>query len=380
MRCLTMIGLLLGLGVPLCPATAQQPDAAGATTGNAAVQYWQAFALLPTLDKDEEKKVEDWNKVPLDAAVRKMTAACEASLMYLHRAAKLDRCDWGLDYNDGVSLLLPHLTKARSLARLAALDARQKFEQGDSKTAIEDVMSMMKLARHIEREPIMISVLVGYAIEDMTIELAGQYIPKYKAEFAAVAPQLKALPQGATIEQTLAVEKKFMAEWTIRKVREAEQKKPGSWRDLWKSMLEGSYIPDAVRNVGSAEEVIKLTQELLPVYDELAKVAALPKEQFDRQYPAFKKKTEAANPMAGVLLPAVDKFLAKERRLQARRAMLASAINVVQGGAEKIQQSRDPFGDGPFEYRATDKGFELESKLTFDNQPVKLIVGPPSKQ
>ena len=29
--------------------------------------------------------------------------------MYLHRGAKLPRCDWSLDYEDGVSLRLPHL-------------------------------------------------------------------------------------------------------------------------------------------------------------------------------------------------------------------------------------------------------------------------------
>ena len=161
----------------------------------------------------------------------------------------------------------------------------------------------------------MISVLVGYAIEDITIELSARYIPQFKAEFAAAVPTLKALPAGATMDQTLGVEKKFMAEWVIRKVREAEQKKPGSWRELWKGMLEGSPVPDELRNVSSAEQVIKLTQDLLPVYDELGKLSKLPKDQFDRQYPDFKKKAETANPLAALLLPAVDRFLDKERQL-----------------------------------------------------------------
>jgi len=35
----------------------------------------------------------------------------------------------------------------------------------------------------------------------------------------------------------------------------------------------------------------------------------------------------------------------------------------MQLAAEKLKDSKDPFGDGPFEYRALDKGFELKSKL-----------------
>jgi hypothetical protein len=47
------------------------------------------------------------------------------------------------------------------------------------------------------------------------------------------------------------------------------------------------------------------------------------------------------------------------------------------GIAEEIQ---DPFGDGPFEYRALDKGFELKSKLLHHEKPVTLTVGQGRKE
>ena len=100
-------------------AQAQTPGAKADLAPNAAVQYWQAFAQMPTFDKDQEKLLADWNTVSLnDAAVKSLITGSRASLMYLHRGAKMRHCDWGLDYNDGISLMLPHIAKARDLAAL----------------------------------------------------------------------------------------------------------------------------------------------------------------------------------------------------------------------------------------------------------------------
>jgi hypothetical protein len=71
----------------------------------------------------------------------------------------------------------------------------------------------------------------------------------------------------------------------------------------------------------------------------------------------------------------MDKYVAAQRRSQAQMAILKAALAVVQGGPEKVKEFRDPFGDGSFEYRRLDTGFELKSKLLFKDQPVTLTVG-----
>ena len=96
-----LAGLALG-----APASAQTPARAD---GNAAIKYWQAFGLLPALDKDQEKVLHEWDKAPLDAAALKLIEQSKNSLEYLHRGARLPRCDWALDYEDGIGLLFPHL-------------------------------------------------------------------------------------------------------------------------------------------------------------------------------------------------------------------------------------------------------------------------------
>jgi len=102
---------------------------------------------------------------------------------------------------------------------------------------------------------------------------------------------------------------------------------------------------------------------------------APPWKAFDADYPDFAMKAKAANPLAGYFLPAMDRVVASQRRAETQMALFKTALAVVQGGPDRLKDIKDPFGDGPFEYRALDKGFELKSKLLFKGQPVMLTVG-----
>jgi hypothetical protein len=76
----------------------------------------------------------------------------------------------------------------------------------------------------------------------------------------------------------------------------------------------------------------------------------------------------------------MDKIMARERRYQAQIALFKAALAVVQGGPGKLKDTKDPFGDGPFEYRALGKGFELKSNLCYEEKPVTLTVGQREKE
>ena len=371
--------LLVGLACPALSA-AQNPFQRTPLAENAALQYWQAFAQMQSLDKDQMKVLEEWNTVSLDdPAVKKVLDAGQSSLMYLHRGARMKQCDWGLDYGDGISMLMPHLAKARDLARLAALHGRQEFERGSPKLARGDATSIMVLARHVGRDPTMICVLVRFGIEGLAVDLFAPHVTELKAPYSQAVAMFEALPPAPGVLQTLVVEKNYFAAWIAKKLREEEARQPGAGLTLWKNFVLGADVPEAIKQL-KIEEAIKRTEDLLPVYDELAKLVALPKDQFDAQYPAFIQKAKEANPVAGLIVPAVDQLLAKERRHQARLAMSMAATAVAEGGPEKLKDIKDPFGDGPFTYRQLDKGFELQSKLLFEGQPVTLKAGQGAKK
>jgi hypothetical protein len=354
---------------------ARGADSNSDLAANAAVQYWQAIALLPTIDEQQQKIIDAWNTAPLDDAAVKLINASQASMLYLRRGSKLKHCDWGLDHNDGISMLMPHLAKCRDLARMGRLHVRYKFERGDKQGAREDATAIMALGRHVGESPVMISILVRYLIEGAAIDAVAPYVPEDKASHAQAVKMFESLPRAATLAQAILQEKKSMLVSIVQQLRDAERQKPGSWRELWKQFLDFPGIPEDLLRIESLDECVRQLEALPPVYDEMARLVELPKSEFDAKYPAFKQKTKDANPLAGTVLPAIDKILSQQHKHEARLAMLLAAIAVAEGGPEKLKEIKDPFGSGPFEYRALDKGFELKSQLLFEDKPVSLIVG-----
>ena len=367
---------------PSPPAAARAPDAGPGLGANAALKYWQAFAFLPSLDKDQEKLLESWNKVPLDGAALALLDKYRMSRADMHRAAKLPRCDWAENYDEGVRMLLPHLPKSVTLARLAALNARHEFAQGHWSEGAEDVAALLGLSHHLQMDPIMIANLVGFRTEAMAIEAAAPYLPDLKralpeAAFAALDPP----PSGATLPEMVLVEKRIGAGWMLGELKAVEGRKQGSWQAVWNEILlapsEGDARPDRdlPRTVKTFDQAVKALEGILPWYDELARVAALPREEFDARYPEVASKAKAASPVGALFLPALDRMADSQRRSQAHRSLFKAAIAVVRGGPEALKDIKDPFGDGPFAYRALDRGFELKSKLIVRGQPMTLTVG-----
>ncbi|HEY3394596.1 MAG TPA: hypothetical protein VGK58_17930 [Lacipirellulaceae bacterium] len=368
---LTAAAMLL----PCAVVAAQQVAGQSELGANAALQYWQAFAQMPALSDEQQKILDEWNTVSLkDPAVEKLVADAHKSMMYLHRAARLERCDWGLDYDDGVTLLLLHLTKARDLARLTALHARYEIERGNSKALRDDAFGMMALARHVGRDPAMVCVLVRHLIEDMVVDLTSPYVPQLKAKYADSKAMFDSLPPSSSVLDTFDMEREYFLVWIVRKIKEEEKRDPGAGLKLWKGLL-GPTAPQALKQIQSVDQAIKLTEGVIPVYDELKKLVVLPPAEFDARYPKFKQQNMKPDTLAAFLIPKIDELLAKERRSQARIAMLLAAIAVAEGGPDQLKNIDDPFGDGPFEYRKLDAGFELKSQLKYEGQPVTLTVG-----
>jgi hypothetical protein len=220
----------------------------------------------------------------------------------------------------------------------------------------------------------MICVLVRFLIEGMVVDLTAPYVPQLDAKYADSKAMFDRLPPSSNVLDTFDMEREYFLVWIVRKIKEEENRDPGAGLKLWKNML-GTEGPESLKRVQSAEEAIKLTEGVFPVYDELKTLAALPHDEFDARYPKFQQENIKPDTIAAFLIPQIDNLLAKERRSQARVALLLAAIAVAEGGPERLKDIDDPFGDGPFEYQKLDNGFELKSQLKFEGQPVTLRVG-----
>ena len=357
MRSLIMVVLVFGMiilapsfvfAAPPAEPNGGQPELAA----NAALQYWQAFAQMPSLDGERQKLLDDWKTVPLDNPdVQKLLGESHASMKFLWRAANLKQCDWGLDYNDGISMMLPHLAKSRDLARLAALFARNEAERGNFGVLGQNGAAIMALGRHVARDPFMVCLVMRFEIEGMVVDLVAPYVPRINVPYAKTVEMFESLPPAPSALQTIVAEKKFVIEWMPQELRRAEEQQQGAGLKLWKSIL-GPDGPNEFKRIGSLDAALKTIEDVYPVYDELAKLVALPKEEFDAAYPKFRQRVEVDAPLTRFILPSIDKLIAKEHRNDARMAMLLAGIAVAQAGPEKVKDIPDRFGNGPFEYRA----------------------------
>ena len=100
---------------------------------NAALSYWQAFAVLPQLNKLQEKSLDAaLQGKPADEQLAEVVRLSEPALRQLHRGVRKPRCVWGTPVEEGIMTSLPHAGKARALAKLAVARAHWNFQHGQT--------------------------------------------------------------------------------------------------------------------------------------------------------------------------------------------------------------------------------------------------------
>jgi hypothetical protein len=328
---------------------------------NAALKYHQAFALVPRLDEERMKIVSDGDKAKLDASVKKLLDESQGALTALRRGASIRRCDWGLDLQDGPHLLMPHLAKSRELAKLALLRARWNFEKRDFKAGLADAGAVLALARHVGAEGALVGLLVQLSLENAALDTLAGYLPRFDEP---ARKQLRALiddlPRGGTFRSSILVEKEYMVGYTMKEV------KAGTYG------LDG--VEAIVRGAGGPAGPIKHLEELASHYDEMARIVSLPSAEFAPKWDAIFKKLDG-NPFAKMLLPALNNVHEADKRSRVRWAMFRAGLAAAESGTDKLKDSDDPAGAGPFTFSTFDGGFELKSKMLVRGEPVLMTFG-----
>jgi hypothetical protein len=383
MKPLTMVLVLAAVLTlpPLRSAAAAAAAAPPVGEGNAALQYYQAFAMMfDGLDKS----IDEWNTVSVEGEILAMLSDTNPRLGYLHAGARMDRCDWGIDFTPGPATLMPHLNEAHRLARLALLRARYRFEQARWQPGVEDTLATMELARDVGVTPVLICLLVQYRMDDMAGELTARHLNRFdRATLDLLAGRLDELPARDILRWVWAQESTYFVDWTIARLAEIE-KEVGGDRAKWEERVLALPLflkedADKLRAMGvpPPDGFRSLLGSVKTFLAEMGPATDLPAAEQDARLAELYKPFEAEPVARQFLIPSQEKIFQTRRRWQARRAMLTAAVGVVREGADALKQERyaDPFGKGPFEYRKTGGGFELQSRLTYEGKPVVLVVG-----
>lgn len=73
------------------------------------------------------------------------------------------------DFSKGISMLLPHIQALRSGARMLQLEAHVCAHRGDPEGAAKAIRTMIALAQSMEREPVLVSLLVRIACNGIAV-------------------------------------------------------------------------------------------------------------------------------------------------------------------------------------------------------------------
>jgi hypothetical protein len=374
--CLAMVAVAM----PMASASADAPDPAS----NAALKYWQAFSALPKFTDAEQAKIHEYLTSPLDDHARGIVTRAEYALTMLHQGAAHRRCDWGVSPEEGIYVRFPQAPASRVLAALACLRARIRFEDGQGAQAVDDIVAALTLGRHMSLTGTNIMLLVGFAIEHLAIETLAHDLPRLDAGLIrGLSTRLDALPTGMNTAMAMETEETFFLDWIIRKAKGAKDKETlVTALDFINNEPEGkphgpvnkarAFVEECG---GTPEGLLRLAEETRASYKRTVKMLSRPLDQFEKEFESEEAK-QSANPVYKIFFPAVVNVRRAQARIEARRALLMTALAVQLDGRDALKDHPDPIVGGPFEYVPIPDGFELRSKFKpRENKSITLTVG-----
>jgi hypothetical protein len=361
-------------------------DSEEEANANAASVYRRAFEQLPrSLEgyarSSQQQVMNNWQTAEIDQQVTQLLKDSEHSLSLLNRASQLDRCDWGIDLKEnGPNTSLPHLEKARDLAGLAGLRARTRIQAGEHEAAVNDLLAVIALGRHIARDIGLMGQTMQHDLESMGVTGLARFAPELpKGLLNRLPDQIDHLPERIHPSSAMKTEKQIMVGWAVSKIQAEETDAIYSFLSKLQPLGQrtDANFDRRVRRAANRdpEKLKKLFNEMGTIYDRIAKAMDAPIAGFAAKAKEIETTIrQSGNPLLHTV-PAFRKPRHWWARLKTRQHMLRAAIAYQTGGADSFAKVRDPHGKGPFDRQARDTGYLLRSDLTLEGQPVRLRVG-----
>jgi hypothetical protein len=146
-------------------------------------------------------------------AAEKLLAKYREPMEQLHEAAGLEgAARYTTDFSAGINIPLPGVQSIRAGARMLQLEAYVRAHRGDSAGAAESIHTGFKLARSLEREPILVSQLVYIACDGVAIEPVRTLLPHVEfseEDLIRLQEDLRSAQYGEGMHEALVGERVF---------------------------------------------------------------------------------------------------------------------------------------------------------------------------
>lgn len=155
---------------------------------NAAALHLQAGAAI-TADKEfgaDGSPIYREGDV-MREAVTAFLARHAATLDLVRRATDRDTCRFTRDWSrPSIDMILSEVQTFRGEGRLLSLAARRAAAEGRHADALADIIRIQRLSRHAAAEPILVSYLVGIALDREALMALVDLLPRLGADDAAL--------------------------------------------------------------------------------------------------------------------------------------------------------------------------------------------------
>lgn len=341
---------------------------------NAADVYLRAFDLVTVDSETLERMRED-----ADLA-RQVLATQEPALRLLEQASQIRACAFPVDWDAGPLRAFPHFGPMREGGRLLGVRAEVQAADGQMDAALSSCASILRMAEHAQKEPVLIGALVGFAINGMGVmaleESLSQGDPSPTA-CRALSEQLAAMDPHAAVVRAFQGERATRVE-LFERIRAGEGRElfagffgePVQWvqpllLDLYRTVGRPLLNLDQVSSLRVMEQNIAALdlppsegqQQMEAVVEQIHQLPVYRSVLTKTIMPIFTRATwsrdrAAADIGAAQIALALTAYHAERRRYPETLAVLAAAGWHIPD---------DPFTGQPYVYRLEGDGFVVYS-------------------
>jgi hypothetical protein len=264
---------------------------------------------------------------------------------------------------------------ARRLCSFARLWIRRSFSHGLATDAADALSRLFVTARHLGREPLYMTKVMGWAFENAAVELAAAHLLQLAEHICRdLANRLSTMPDAAGLPEAARGEKRYTENYPESKYRESKWEKHELVLQMFCSANELRAIRSAVG--GDPGRLWHMYHDLIPLYDPLADIMSLPPDRCQAGLIAFERTHRKENPLVVSLVRTAEGICFADTRARTRIAMLQTALAIRLEGTDAGERITDPTTGRPFLVRSFRGGFELSSPTRWHGRPpLVLTVG-----
>ncbi|MCP4263826.1 MAG: hypothetical protein GY774_40920 [Planctomycetes bacterium] len=144
---------------------------------NAALLYYQAFLLRPSIDKTISQKIYKVIRgAEADRQVRTYLGHCLPMIQTAKNASRIQQCTWGIGYRPGVGIDDKKLLhEVDNLKHIFVADSRISALDGHYSVALENCLTLQRLAHHLINSNVSEIMALSWSV-DKTALITTQYI------------------------------------------------------------------------------------------------------------------------------------------------------------------------------------------------------------